>query len=310
MDIERLLSDYHIPYVTEGHKHSTQGWVNIHCPFCAGSQDFHLGISNDHGGGHCWRCGGHSSLFILSKVLNLPPSKVKAILQRYQTNITARRVQEAQVTIHPFKYPKPFSKLSAPYKKYLESRGFDADYLEQEWGLLQTGPVSYLDGIPYGHRIIIPIEWDEDVVSFQARDITDRSTLKYLACPKRREKVHLKNILYGKQQAWDSLDSIIIVEGVTDVWRLGRCSAAVFGIEFKMEQVLALRKYDAKFFILFDDEPQAQIKAREFAIKLKALGKRTEIIKIKGDPGSMKQDDADHLVRQLTGGAKWILHKR
>lgn len=299
MDIQRLLRDYNINYITEGHKHSREGWVNIPCPFCTGNPGYHLGIHEDGNGAHCWRCGSHSVVEVLSIVLNLPRPKVWAIMQKYKINIHKRRAPEAKVSIFPLKLPHPNSTLTEQYKRYLEKRRFDPDKLEKEWGLKQTGPVSFLDNISYSHRLIIPIYWDGEMVSFQARDITSKSHLKYLACPKRREKIHHKNIIYGRQEAWEDAKGVIVVEGVTDVWRLGKYAAATFGIEFKMEQVLALSKTHDRFFIIFDEEPQAQKQARVLATKLKALGKEAYIEKIKGDPADMKQDDADHLVRQL-----------
>lgn len=302
MDIERLLLDFNIPYATEEHKHCTDGWVNVHCPFCVGQQNFHLGISKEHGGCHCWRCGGKSTINTLGKILGLPPAEVTKILRNYDHTATRRKlVKEPEVSIHPFKYPSPNFPLTRAYKNYLAGRGFDPDHLEQEWKLLQTGPVSFLDGIAYNHRIIIPIYWDGKPVSFQARDITGHSDRKYLACPRKRERVHHKDILYGKQELWESLSALIIVEGVTDVWRLGPCAVATLGIEFKMEQVLHLAKYNDRFFIAFDNDLQAQMQARKLSIKLRALGKKVHIETIKEDPGSMSQDDADHFVKELLG---------
>lgn len=300
MDIERLFQDYNIPYATEGNKHCTEGWVNIHCPFCAGSQGFHLGISTDHGGAHCWRCGGHSAIKVISKILGLPIQNTKTILQKYETKAVRKIHREPEVSIYPIKFPRPNYPLVPKYKKYLEKRGFDPDRLERQWGLLQTGPASFLDNISYSYRILIPIVWGGEMVSFQARDVTDKSDLKYLTCPKKREKIHHKNIVYGKQEILENSDAIIIVEGVTDVWRLGEQAVATFGIEFRMEQVLLLSKFDADFFIVFDDEPQAQKQAKKLSTKLKTLGKRAHVISgIEEDPGSMKQDDADYFVNDL-----------
>ncbi len=299
MDIQRLLHDYNIPFVTEGHKHATPGWINIHCPFCAGEQTYHLGIHENGNGAHCWRCGGHAVPRVLGRILNLPEAKIRAILQKYKINLRRKIITEPKVSIFPLRLPKPNSHLTKPYKRYLSNRGFDPEYLEREWGLLQTGPVSFLDGISYNHRVIIPIHWDGEMVSFQARDITDKNERKYMACPQRREKVHHKNILYGKQDCLARSNGIIIVEGVTDVWRLGPAATATFGIKFKMEQVLRLSKLHNRFFIIFDEEPQAQAQARVLATKLKALGKTAQIENIKGDPGGMKQADANYLVKEV-----------
>src|SRR5690606_35506657 len=121
-----------------------------------------------------------------------------------------------------------------------------------------------------------------------------------LACPMKREKVHHKNILYGKQEDWYKYPALIVVEGVTDVWQFGTAAVATFGIEFKMEQVQQLSKAHDRFFILYDSETQAQEKARQLAVRLKALGKKEFIETLKGgDPADMKQDDADHLVKQF-----------
>lgn len=307
MNIQQLLTDHNIKHITEG-QHTTVGWINIHCPFCAGSQNYHLGISQEHGGGHCWRCGGHSLFSVLSKILGLPNAEIRRIIDKYQgisgQKKTAVEPKTApKVILHPFKFPKPNQPLTDRYKAYLSDRGFDPDKLERDWKLSQTGSISLLDGVSYSHRILIPIFWDGRIVSFQARDVTDTSTRKYLACPKRRERIHHKDILYGRQEYWSNAKAIIVVEGVTDVWRFGFCAAATFGIEFKMEQVLQLLKLHDRFFIVFDDEPQAQEQARRLSLQIKAKtrGMRVHVEMVKGDPGGMKQDDADHFVRQLIG---------
>ncbi len=293
MDVVRLLADYNVPFVI-----SSEEWTNIHCPFCAGSQDYHLGISRS-GGCHCWRCGGHTLRDVLVSVLRIPPANIRSLLQKYKDGPVRVAVPEAKVKIQPFKYPKPYCPLTAPYKRYLIGRGFDPEKLEAEWGVLQTGPVSFLDGIAYSHRILIPISWGGEVVSFQARDITHKSDLKYVACPKKRELIHHKDILYGNQAKWGK--TAIVVEGVTDVWRLGTNAVATFGIAFKMEQVLQLAKHFSRLVILFDSEPQAQQQARSLMVKLRTLGKAVELETIEDDPGSMKQEDANHLVRQILG---------
>lgn len=297
-DIQRLLRDYGINYISQGNKHCTEGWVNIHCPLCAGSQDYHMGLHGDGKAAHCWRCGSHSIAWVLSAVLGVSLKQTKEIMRKYNVRISYKK-EEPKITIFPLRMPRPNSPLTRPYKEYLIKRGFDPDKLEKEWGLRQTGPISFLDDISYNHRILVPIYWGGEMVSFQARDITDKSKMKYLACPKRREKIHHKNILYGKQEEWEKYNGLIIVEGVTDVWRLGTCAIATFGIEFKIEQILALAKAHERFFVMFDEEPQAQRQARKLATKLKALGKEVFVKRIEGDPGSMDQEEANYFVKQL-----------
>jgi hypothetical protein len=186
------------------------------------------------------------------------------------------------------------------HREYLEGRGFDPDAVEREWGVLGTGPASYLDGIDYRFRLLIPVRWGGAEVSFQTRDVTGRSDRKYLACPAGREVKHHKHVLYGRQECWG--ETGIIVEGVTDVWRLGPRACGTFGIGYAAEQVLAIAKNFRRVAIVFDAERQAQAQARRLAAQLRLrLGTEPVVVDLGdgADPGSMSQDDADHLVRDL-----------
>jgi len=66
-----------------------------------------------------------------------------------------------------------------------------------------------------------------------------------------------------------------------------------------MEQVLTLSRIHNKFFIVYDNEPQAQQQARKLAVKLKALGKKVFIETVDTDPGDMKIKDARHFTKIL-----------
>ena len=304
MGIEKLLQDYGIPYVTESeHHHSTHGWINIHCPFCHGSKNFHLGISlYQPTVSHCWRCGWHSTTSVLSRILNISVGKAKNLIQEYAgpTGTIRKKAKEPRVSILPIKFPQPyFEHLNEDGKKYLERRGFDPEKLEKKWKLKQTGPISFLGKISYGNRIIIPIYWGGQLVSFQTRDITERSSKRYLACPMKREVIHHKHIVYGNEEKWGKYPALIVVEGVVDVWKLGTSAVATFGTSFTMKQVLALAKIHDRFFIVYDNEPQAQQQARKLAVKLKALGKKVFIETVDTDPGDMKIEDARHFVKTL-----------
>ncbi len=299
MSIQDLLTNYNIPFVTEGHKRNTEGWINIHCPFCPGSKDFHLGIHEDGNGCHCWRCGGHTMVELLTRLLGVSEAEARSLLRKYKGGVPRKRIVKTAAVIFPIKLPSPNTPLKRASCNYLRQRGYKPKALEKEWSLRQTGPMSLLDGMLFNNRIIIPIYWNGDLVSFQARDISGESPYKYLACPKNREKRHHKNILYGKQESLIKAKRIIVVEGVTDVWRFGPCSTATFGIKFKMEQILQLSRLGNQFAIIFDNEPQAQRQARKLQVKLRTLGKDAVIEQIPDDPGNMPQEEADYLVRQL-----------
>jgi hypothetical protein len=200
-----------------------------------------------------------------------------------------------------FKFPSNSVELNKYARKYLEGRNFDPDLLIQKYQIQCTGPVSSLgklkNKINFRNRILIPIIWNGQVVSFQTRDFTKRHKLKYIVCPEEREIMLHKNILYGNQSKWGDVG--IGVEGVTDVWRLGDMSCATFGIKYKSTQVRVIAKQFKRFAVVFDDEPQAVVQAKKLVGDLKFRGVDAFRIPITGDPGDMKESDVKYLLNDV-----------
>ena len=302
MDIVKLYQDYSIPFQAEGHKHCRPGWINTPCPFCTGNPGLHLGVTEDGSHAYCWRCGYKPIKKVLSKMLNAPEKEISQLIATYGSgSFTKTKEPKAKIGVKKLKFPEPCGNLTIRHKTYLEKRGFDPDRLQKEWGLLGTSVISKLDGIDYKFRIIAPVFWNDQgrskVVTFQARDITDRHTLKYMACPKEREIIHHKHILYGMPESWGNTG--IIVEGITDVWRLGYNAVATFGIEYTNRQVREIARAFKRVVVIFDSEHQAIQQAGKLVSDLKFRGVDAFSITIKDDPGSMSQDDADHLVKNI-----------
>jgi len=167
-----------------------------------------------------------------------------------------------------------------------------------DWGVKGTGPISLLDGIDYKHRILAPITLNEKVVSFQARDITNKSHLKYMACPKRREIIDHKHTLYGLDQC--SRTHGLVVEGIFDVWRLGPGAVATFGIEFTKQQVCLLVDRFARVTVVFDDDRQAIKQARKLQAELEIFGVPTDIIRCAGDPDTFSDAELDEIRQHVS----------
>lgn len=296
MNIEALFNDFNVVYYTEG-KNVASGWINVQCPFCDDHSN-HLGFNPESNSFRCWRCGGHPAVETISRILNVNEASARDILKNYKGE-TFVKVPEAEVKLsrYPFHFPSDISELKEAHRRYLEKRNFDPDFLIKEWDLKATGAFSNLDKINYSHRIIIPIKWNLETVSFQGRDITGRSNLKYKACPETREKIKHKHILGGKQECWN--ETGIICEGLFDVFRLGNKSCCTFGIEYTSQQVSLIARTFKRIVVAFDYEPQAQLKARQLVAELRFRGKEAFIIPIKNDPGSMSQDEADYLIKQI-----------
>ena len=76
---------------------------------------------------------------------------------------------------------------------------------------------------------------------------------------------------------------------------------AVFGIEYKAEQVNLICRLFDRVVIVFDSEPQAQRQARKLASGLAAAGTETQVLTLGPglDPGAMAADDAAALLREV-----------
>ena len=293
-NITQFLKDFNIVSSTE-HHHCSPGWIQVHCPFCNDS-NFHLGLPlNNPKVGNCWRCGKHSLWETIKQLLNCSGSRVYQLSQDYEMESSLYAAVKKNRTLpRVLKYPVGTSPLGDPHKRYLMSRGFDPEYLAREWGLLGTGPVG-----DYKHRIIIPIHYEGMVVSYIARDITGRSSIRYKTCPSTMEVRSHKHCLYGLDKVRGN-EWVLVVEGPVDVWRMGPGIVATFGITWTREQILLLSRFNLTS-ILYDSEPQAQDQAQKLAYELSILNVDVEVIQqdLTKDPGELGEGDALELKRTI-----------
>ncbi len=300
MDISRLYRDYGVPMAPDGHKHNRTDWINVECPFCTTSMSnpgYHLGWNIEDEYFYCWRCGWKPPLKAISTLLHIPYSEAKKLLVSYGVNRTIRRVRG--VSKKEFLLPSGLHKITPTslHYAYLESRGFDPDKVIRQWKLKGTGLIGDLKESDYRFRIVIPFFWNGQMVSFDSRDITGKQEVKYKACPKEREIIEHKKILYGNQEKWDSIG--ICVEGPTDVWRLGPKAFATSGIEYTTAQLRIIATSFKQVCVIFDEESQAQKKAKKLVADLQFRGVLAWSVNLGQDPGSLSQREADSLVREI-----------
>lgn len=298
MNIVQLFEDYNIPHVTEG-VNCSPGWVNICCPFCPDDPSEHCGIHLETNHVNCWRCGAHPLSLTISLLLNTTEHQARQIIKQYgKTTHFPSTEPVVKIGTKRHQLPSGCTPLMDNHRLYLEHRLFDPDQLVHDWNLLGTGPISRLDNIDFKHRIIIPILWDGRQVSFQSRDITNKSTLRYITCPEDRELVHHKHILGGRQDKWTKTG--IVVEGWFDVFRFGLTSCCTFGIKYTKEQLWVIDQTFDRVAVCFDDEPQAVEQANRLVKELVFRGHDAWRVPIVGDPGGMKQEDANHLIKFIS----------
>ncbi len=298
-DIIKFYESYKIPYATSGTKHTRKGWVNTRCPFCSSSShSYHLGVHITGGAVKCWKCGKHSQIDIIKKVLNCDWERALEVHNKFggtsKGKVREKKSRRTKRMAAQCKFPPGTIPMQARHKKYLLERKFEPDTLIELWDLKATEALG-----EYKWRIIAPIMFDGIMVSYQGRDITNKSKLKYKACPKEKEVMEHQHIVYGLDHVKG--DSCVIVEGITDVWRLGYGAVSCFGTSFTTQQVNLIAERMKTVFVLFDggEEDSAKM-ARELGVMLSARGIEVEnLILERGDPGEMPQEEADLLMEEL-----------
>jgi DNA primase len=300
-DSKRFLNDYSIRFDVEG-KNCSPGRIQIKCPFCADHSN-HLGMPIEAGAPNCWRCGVHSITKIIKTLLDTSWEKAKEVEKEYSQSTSDKALSNkygsksrVNVELKTLPLPKGSNDLEEQHRKYLKKRGFNPDEIIKTWEIKATSHVG-----AYKFRIVIPIIVDNKIVSYQARDITGKTELRYKACAIEDEIIHHKFVAYGADKIKNR--KAIIVEGLLDVWKLGAGSVATFGTGFTKEQVLFLAERIDTAFILFDSEEDAQLKAEKLCIALSDCGVNCENITQDKyeDPGSMPRSEAEGLRISLLG---------
>ena len=93
-------------------------------------------------------------------------------------------------------------------------------------------------------------------------------------------------------------------EGVTDVWRFRKQAVAVFGIDYLPSQVRWISKLKKQargneIVVIFDDDPQAIVKAEKLVADFQFRGFNCYRIPVIGDPGGLTQKEADKILKEI-----------
>lgn len=316
LDIIKLYKDFHVPFMTKGNKHCSPGWVQVICPFCEGSKDFHLGFNISKEFYHCYRCGSHKLGPTIAALVGQSVSLTKEIIGRYRTGRHFSEEISKEIP-HASKVILPGASLDLEIAKkqsvggqissfdpvltqharaieYLQKRGFighDLTDLIKTYNLHYTGITG-----AYNFRIIAPIYFDGDLVSYQGRDYTGLSLKRYMACPKLEEVKDHKSCLYAMDLV--KTNTVVIVEGIVDQWKLGPGAVATFGQTFTLAQVKLLVSRWQRRIVLYD---KGAVQAVKLANILSGFSGKTELVSLNSekDPGGLTVEKGKEIMRKL-----------
>jgi DNA primase len=299
-NVEQFLKDYHINYWTEG-KNVSPGFINTQCIHCEDSSN-HLGWNLSKEYLNCWKCGQHSLDYTISKLLQISKGRAQDIIFEYQDTTVLRsklNKKEAQAT----SIKLPGVTLSKFHKQYLKNRNYNPDYIIEKYKVLGTGPNEKFKGIEkeydFGLRIIIPIFHKNQLVSFQGRDITNKQKLRYKGCSIQDSVINYKHTLYNMDNCKGN--KICVLEGITDVWRMGDGFVATYGTSLTQTQIRLLSDYKDIIFLFDSEDLEAQEKAKKYSYQLSSMGRNVEIIDLENDsdPGDLSEKEVNYIRKEL-----------
>ncbi len=291
MQFQEVLSGLGVPYLSSGAGgHTREGWINFACPFCGGGKHRDsMGYNLSAGFLNCYRCGGHNAVETVAELGQISFKEAKKLLEGVESNRSLVIPDKRGKLV----LPKGIREMQKAHRKYLRRRGFDPDEIAKLWGVQGIGHASRLKW-----RLFIPIELDGETVSWTTRAISDEASLRYISASAEEEKVNHKTVLYGEQYA--RRHSCCILEGPFDVWRGGPGYLGTCGTGYSRAQVARMAKY-LRRGIWFDNEPEAQRRARELADMLSPFPGETFVINSDSKDPDSASDKEWRQVRRTLG---------
>lgn len=289
-DIQAYFESRNIEFFTSG-KNVTQGWTNINCPFCEGGDPSnHCGIS-PHDFFNCYICGetGHV-VKLIRKLENCTFLKAQRIFDSFQHEDFFG--EETRKDISKTSLPRECSsKFPQRYLSYLKKRRFNPPHLITKYNLKCCHNIG-----KWKFRIIIPFYFNGQLVTFSSLDITGKQESKYKHQPKKESVIPVKDTLYNIDSVKDKM---ILVEGITDAWRVSTGSCAIMGKQITSEQINQIvRKSIKKVLVILDSD--AIEKGENLAKQLSGIIPSVEYVALeKGDPDNFSDEEVREVRKFL-----------
>ncbi len=298
VDIESLFLKEGIDFRSSG-KNISAGWIGVNCPFC-GELNNHCGVNLDSKRYSCWVCSQSGTIVkLIGVLLKINYGQANRIIDDYRGFHYEMPIRELSPEVI---MPSHLTNLSSIGKTYLENRGFDANEIVKKYQVQETNMFSYLkvknQNWDFRWRIIIPIIMDREIVTYTGRDFTQKQDPRYRNAPIEAGTILTSECVYNIDSV---IDRALIVEGPTDVWKMGNETIATLGVKFSHAQINRILKKNLKSCaILFDSGAEGAAK-----LLANALGPYIPNLKVYildgTDPGSLDSNEAHKMKYDLLG---------
>lgn len=285
VNIIEVLDELGIEHRRNGEsKDVRSGRVGIRCPWC-GRGEYSLAVTPFVS---CWRCGKHRLGDSLAEASGRSLHEVLRLLG----NVVSER-EEVEDKRGKLRLPKGLAPMGKVHRRYLSSRGFDPDEIEDVWHVQGIGIAERL-----AFRLFIPVRnRTGKLVSWTTRSLNEDKYNRYVTASPDEEIENPKTLLYGEHLAGHG---IVIVEGPTDAWRIGPGAVATLGVSWTEAQFACILRHPVRA-VLYDSEPEAQRQAQRLCDRLsvhEGVTVRLELETAK-DPGSADQAEIDEIRRRF-----------
>jgi hypothetical protein len=287
MNLRDILSEYGVPFSEGGggHRHVMSGYLGMDCPRCSpGSGKFKLGYSLAGNFLTCWTCGYLPLLDTVQELTGAPWAPLKE-----QLGALVREKRTERLTNNKVVLPWGVGDLLHPHLSYLQSRGWPAEAsreLQRLWGLGGIGLAPKL-----AWRLFLPIYYRGEVVSWTTRALGDRG-LRYVAARPDQEKYKAHDLLFGQDMVRDTL---VLVEGPLDVYRIGPGAAATMTTSYSRSQIEKMVGFPTRV-VCFDSDRAGQDRANDLVRALKVFPGRTYKVTLDAkDPCAATDEEIEEL---------------
>jgi len=285
IDIREVLDDLHI-YYTEAGKNVSDGWIGTSCPFCDDTSN-HLGINLNSKTISCFKCGTSGTVIkYLSEELRDFSKAISILNDAVPRELRSFDQQQRGNAVH-VELPKEAKREITPqHAGYLQERGFDYKALNDMYNLHYCGPIS-----AWANRIIVPVIKNYRLITFTSADISDDSHLRYKHLSEEKSIISVKHHLFGLEHT--DGHSVIVVEGLFDLFRIGEGCVATFGTKVTPDQKLLLSKFNV-VKILFDGDAAGRLNGAKLADELAPFcDVRLFELPMGTDPDTMSPEDIE-----------------
>lgn len=317
-----------VEFVTTG-PNVARGNIAVHCPFCGPSDPSqHMSINLEGAGWSCWRNPDHrgkNPVRLVQALLGCSIDQARRLvggatylpadlLGQVQEQLSEPTMRESQ----PLKLPKEFLALSdrptaRPYVAYLRRRGFSDKQIAR---LDKDYSIRYCTRGSFGGRIIFPVYYSGELVTWVGRSISPNAELRYKRLTTDPEKAKkdgtpvaagsTRGVLLWFDELMNSdADAIILVEGPFDALKVdvlgkrrGIRATCFFTAAPSEDQVGLLHDLLPRFrrrFLLPDKD--AQVLGVRTAAALHALD--VKLLKLPDglkDPGELDKESLEKIV--------------